>query len=56
MRLARIIALLAALVAGARARDLKEGVALAAQSIDEGAARRKLAALVELSRRLATEK
>ena len=46
----------AALVAGARARDLKEGVALAAQSIDDGAARRKLAALVELSRSLATEK
>jgi len=46
----------AALVAGARARDLKEGVALAAQSIDEGAARRKLAALVELSRSLASEK
>jgi len=46
----------AALVAGARARDLKEGVALAAQSIDDGAARRKLAALVDLSRSLATEK
>jgi anthranilate phosphoribosyltransferase len=46
----------AALVAGARARDLKEGVALAAQSIDDGAARRKLDALVELSRSLAAEK
>jgi len=46
----------AALVAGARARDLKEGVALAAQSIDDGAARRKLVALVDLSRSLATEK
>jgi len=40
-------------VAGARARDLKDGVALAAQSIDGGAARRTLQALVELSQRLA---
>jgi anthranilate phosphoribosyltransferase len=46
----------AALVAGARARDLKEGVSLAAQSIDRGAARDKLAALVQLSRRLAEER
>jgi anthranilate phosphoribosyltransferase len=46
----------AALVAGARARDLKDGVALAAQSIDGGAARRKLDALVALSRKLAEEK
>ena len=46
----------AALVAGARARDLKEGVTLAAQSIDGGSARRKLDALVELSRKLAEEK
>ena len=46
----------AALVAGARARDLKEGVALAGQSIDSGAARRKLEALVALSRTLAEEK
>jgi anthranilate phosphoribosyltransferase len=46
----------AALVAGARARDLKEGVALAAQSIDSGAARRKLEALVALSRTLAEDK
>src|SRR6267142_2227176 len=43
----------AALVAGARARELKEGVAVAAQSIDSGAARGKLDALVALSRRLA---
>jgi anthranilate phosphoribosyltransferase len=46
----------AALVAGARARDLKEGVALAAQSIDTGGARAKLTALVDLSQRLAQEK
>ena len=46
----------AALVAGARARDLKEGVGLAAQSIDSGAAGRKLEGLVALSRRLAEEK
>ena len=46
----------AALVAGAKARDLKEGVGLAAHSIDSGAARRKLEALVGLSRRLAEEK
>ncbi len=43
----------AALVAGARARDLKEGVAVAAQSIDSRAARGKLDALVALSQRLA---
>jgi len=46
----------AALVAGARARELKEGVALAAQSIDSGAAARKLEGLVALSRALAEEK
>ena len=46
----------AALVAGARARDLKEGVALAAQSVDGGEARRKLDALVALSRTLAEQK
>ncbi|HXH83747.1 MAG TPA: anthranilate phosphoribosyltransferase [Candidatus Tectomicrobia bacterium] len=46
----------AALVAGGRARDLKEGVGLAARSIDGGAARKKLEALVELSQRLAQEK
>jgi anthranilate phosphoribosyltransferase len=46
----------AALLAGARARDLKEGVTLAAQSIDGGAARRTLQALVALSQRLAAEK
>jgi len=43
----------AALVAGGRARDLKEGAAVAAQSIDSRAARGKLDALVALSRRLA---
>jgi anthranilate phosphoribosyltransferase len=46
----------AALVAGGRARDLKEGVGLAAQSIDGGAARTKLQALVALSQRLAQDK
>jgi anthranilate phosphoribosyltransferase len=45
----------AALVAGAKARDLKDGVALAAQSVDSGAGARKLEALVALSRRLAAE-
>jgi anthranilate phosphoribosyltransferase len=43
----------AALVVGAKARDLKEGVALAASSIDSGAATAKLVALVDLSHRLA---
>src|SRR6188474_23582 len=43
----------AALVVGAKARDLKEGVALAAQSIDSGAAAAKLEALVALSQSLA---
>jgi anthranilate phosphoribosyltransferase len=42
----------AALVAGGRARDLKEGAAVAAQSIDSRAARGKLDALIALSRRL----
>jgi anthranilate phosphoribosyltransferase len=46
----------AALVAGAKARDLKEGVGLAAHAIDSGAALRKLEALIGLSRRLADEK
>jgi anthranilate phosphoribosyltransferase len=46
----------AALVAGGRARELKEGVGLAAQSIDGGAARGKLQLLVALSQRLAQEK
>ena len=46
----------AALVVGGKARDLKEGVALAAHSIDSGAAQRKLAALVEFSRKLTGEK
>ena len=42
----------AALVAGGHARDLKDGVAAAAHSIDSRAARGKLDALVALSRRL----
>jgi anthranilate phosphoribosyltransferase len=46
----------AALVAGGRARDLKDGVTLAAHAIDSGAARGKLEALVTLSRKLAEEK
>ena len=46
----------AALVAGARARDLKEGVTLAAQSIDSGAARAKLERLIAVSQALAREK
>jgi anthranilate phosphoribosyltransferase len=46
----------AALVAGGRARDLKEGVALAGRSIDGGAARDKLQTLISLSQRLAQEK
>jgi anthranilate phosphoribosyltransferase len=46
----------AALVAGARARELKEGVGMAARSIDTGAARAKLEALVALSQRLAADK
>jgi anthranilate phosphoribosyltransferase len=45
----------AALVAGAKARDFKEGVGLAARSIDSGAARGKLEALVALSQRLGSE-
>jgi len=42
----------AALVAGGHARDLKDGVGVAAHSIDTRAARGKLDALVALSRRL----
>ena len=45
----------AALVAGGRAR-FKEGARLAAHSIDRGAARGKLEALVSLSRELAPDK
>jgi anthranilate phosphoribosyltransferase len=45
----------AALVVGAKARDFKEGVALAAQSIDSGAAAGKLAALVAFSQRMSAE-
>ncbi|HBH03009.1 MAG TPA: anthranilate phosphoribosyltransferase, partial [Candidatus Rokubacteria bacterium] len=43
----------AALVAGAKARDLKEGVELGARSIDAGAARERLERLIALSRELA---
>jgi anthranilate phosphoribosyltransferase len=43
----------AALVAGGKARDLKEGVGIASLSIDSGAAASKLAALVERSQSLA---
>src|ERR671923_79012 len=46
----------AALVAGARARDLKEGAALAAQAIDAGAARARLDRLVEFTQKLARDK
>jgi anthranilate phosphoribosyltransferase len=46
----------AALVVGARARDFKEGIVLAAHSVDSGAAGRKLSALVELSQRVAGDK
>jgi anthranilate phosphoribosyltransferase len=43
----------AALVVGGKARDLKEGVTLAARSVDTGAASRKLGQLVDLTQRLA---
>jgi anthranilate phosphoribosyltransferase len=46
----------AALVVGGKARDLKQGVGLTAQSVDSGAAAGKLSALVELSRSLAAKK
>ena len=42
--------------AGGRAREIKEGVQLAAQSIDSGAALDKLRALVDLSRELGAPK
>jgi len=45
----------AALVVGGKARDFKEGVALAAQSIDSGSAAAKLQGLTLLSQRLAAE-
>jgi len=45
----------AALVAGGRARDFKEGVQQSAHAIDSGAALGKLTALAELSRRLAAK-
>jgi anthranilate phosphoribosyltransferase len=46
----------AALVVGGRAQDLKHGVAMAAQSIDSGAARGRLEALIDLSRRLGAQR
>jgi anthranilate phosphoribosyltransferase len=46
----------AALVVGGRARDLKEGAALAARAIDTGAARTRLEQLVALTRKLADDK
>jgi anthranilate phosphoribosyltransferase len=46
----------AALVVGARARDLKEGSELAAHAIDGGAARARLKRLIVLSRELAASK
>jgi anthranilate phosphoribosyltransferase len=46
----------AALVVGGKARDFKDGVALAAHSVDSGAAGRKLSTLVELSQRLGGER
>ena len=46
----------AALVVGARARDLKEGAEFAAHAIDSGAARDRLDRLVVLSRELAASK
>jgi anthranilate phosphoribosyltransferase len=46
----------AALVAGGRAREFKEGVEIAARSIDTGAARTKLESLVKLSQHLAADK
>ena len=45
----------AALVVGGKAHDFKEGVTLAAQSVDSGAAAAKLAGLIALSQRLASE-
>jgi anthranilate phosphoribosyltransferase len=46
----------AALVMGGKARDLKDGVALAAHSVDSGGAARRLSVLVELSRSFAAER
>jgi len=46
----------AAMVAGGRAKDFKEGVQVAAHSIDSGAARRKLEALARLSHELGADK
>jgi anthranilate phosphoribosyltransferase len=45
----------AALVVGMKARDLREGVALAAAAVDRGLARQRLEHLVALSRKLAAD-
>ncbi|MFH0909516.1 MAG: anthranilate phosphoribosyltransferase [bacterium] len=41
----------AAIVAGQKAKDLKEGIAAAAQAIDSGAAKQKLEKLIELTQK-----
>jgi anthranilate phosphoribosyltransferase len=46
----------AALLVGGKARDFKDGVALASRSIDSGAALAKLLALSEFGQRLSAEK
>ena len=46
----------AALVAGGKGRDLKDGVTLAAHSLDTHAARAKLDDLIGFSRALAADK
>jgi anthranilate phosphoribosyltransferase len=43
----------AALVVGGKAADLKHGISLAAQAVDSGAAASRLAALIDLSQKLA---
>jgi anthranilate phosphoribosyltransferase len=43
----------AALVVGGKAADLKHGISLAAQAVDSGAAASRLAALIELTQKLA---
>jgi len=46
----------AALMVGGKAKDFKDGAALASRSIDSGAALAKLLALIEFSRHLSAEK
>ena len=55
MNVPSVFLIAAALLAGGKARDWKEGAAQAAQSIDSGAATRKLQALIDLSRSLASK-